>query len=202
MSDMKSRVLSRRGVALATLFLFLVLVISVPAMAQKAMTLSDQQIENIVRRSYQYVAMFNVIQKEVATNGLNKPNARTKLVDHTMKSIARPNNDTLYQTVVLDLRNEPVIVEYPAIDSKFAALETSGYAHYVDMPLLTARGDFKKPVKLLFYTDRTKGYRGEKIKGVDRIIRVDGDFFSRSCGRCRTRAIRNAWRGSSKRCKT
>lgn len=39
------------------------------------------------------------------------------------------------------------------------------------MPLLTAKGDFKKATKLLFYTDRTKGYRGEKIKGVDRIIK-------------------------------
>jgi hypothetical protein len=156
---------------------FLAVVISTPAMAQKAISLSDQQVENIVRRSYQYVAMFNVIQKEVATKGLNKSFANTELLDHTMKGIARPNNDTLYQMIVLDLRNEPVIVEYPAIDSKFVALETSGYAHYCDMPLLTAKGDFKKPVKLLFYTDRTKGYRGEKIKGVDRIIKADGDFF-------------------------
>jgi hypothetical protein len=32
-------------------------------MAQKAIKLSDQEVENLVRRSYQYVAMFNVIQK-------------------------------------------------------------------------------------------------------------------------------------------
>jgi len=158
---------------------FLAIVISTPAMAQKAISLSDQQVENIVRRSYQYVAMYNVIQKTVAieTQGFNKPIAKTKLLDHTTKSIARPNNDTLYQIIVLDLRNEPVIVEYPAIDSKFVALETSGYAHYCDMPLLTANGDFKKPTKVLFYTDRTKGYRGEKIKGIDRIIKADDDFF-------------------------
>jgi hypothetical protein len=142
-----------------------------------AVTLSDEEVENILRRSYQYVAMFNVIQKEVATNGLNKSVANTELLDHTMKGIARPNNDTLYQTIVLDLRNEPIIVEYPAIDSKFVALETSGYNHYCDMPLLSAKGDFKKPTKALFYTDRTKGYRGEKIKGVDRVMKVDGDFF-------------------------
>ena len=148
-----------------------------PVLAQKVMSLSDRQVENIVRRSYQYVAMYNVIQKEVATTGLNKSVANTELLDHTMKGIARPNNDTLYQMITLDLRNEPVIVEYPAIDSKFVALETSGYAHYCDMPLLSAKGGFKKPIKVLFYTDRTKGYRGEKIKGVDRIIKADGDFF-------------------------
>lgn len=145
--------------------------------AKKTVTLGDQQVENIVRRSYQYVAMYNVIQKTMATDGLNKPNAKTVLLDHTMKDIARPNNDTLYLTSVLDLRNEPVIVEYPAIDSKFVALETSGYAHYCEMPLLTAKGDFKKPTKVLFYTDRTKGYKGEKTKGIDLIIKADGDFF-------------------------
>jgi hypothetical protein len=162
----------------AFVVLFLALVFPVPAIAQNAITLSDQQVKNIVRRSYQYVAMFNVIQKEVATKGLNKSFANTELLDHTMKGIARPNNDTLYQTIVLDLRNEPVIVEFPAIDSKFVALETSGYAHYCDMPLLTAKGDFKKPTTVLFYMDRTKGYRGEKIKGIDRIIKADGDVFS------------------------
>ena len=153
--------------------------VSVPALAQKAIALSDQQVENIVRRSYQYVAMYNVIQKIVETDihGFNKPLAKTELLDHTVKAIARPNNDTLYQMIALDLRNEPVIVEYPAIDSKFVALETSGYAHYCEMPLLSAKGDFKKPTKVLFYTDRTKGYGGEKTKGVDRVIKADGDFF-------------------------
>jgi len=144
-------------------------------MAQDVVALSDQQVENIVRRSYQYVAMFNVIQKMVATTtrNFNKPLAKTELLDHTVKSIARPNNDTLYQMVALDLRNEPMIVEYPAIDSKFVALETSSYAHYCDMPLLRSEGNFKKPTKVLFYTDRTKGYRGEKVKGIDRVFKAD-----------------------------
>jgi len=31
--------------------------------AQKSVKLSDEQIENIVKRSYQYVAMYNVNQK-------------------------------------------------------------------------------------------------------------------------------------------
>ena len=55
----------------------------------------------------------------------------TVLADHTVKSIARPNNDTLYQGAVLDLRHDPVIIKFPAIDSKFVSLETSGYDHYV-----------------------------------------------------------------------
>jgi hypothetical protein len=147
-------------------------------------SLSREQVENIVRRSYQYVAMYNVNQKfalDPASGGMymggfNKPVAMTLLVDHTVKSIARPNNDTLYQGAVLDLRHDAVIIKFPAIDSKFVSLETSGYDHYVGIPLATSKGDFKQPVNLLFYTDRTDGYQGQPIKGVDRIVKADGDF--------------------------
>jgi hypothetical protein len=153
--------------------------------AEKSVKLSDAQVEDIVRRSYQYVAMYNVIQKMalesrpggMSMDGFNKPAAMTTLVDHTVKLIARPNNDTLYQGVVLDLRQDAVIVEYPLIDSKYVCLQISSYDHYTSIPLATSEGDFKKPTKILFYTDRTKGYQGQPVKGVDRIIKVDGDFL-------------------------
>ncbi len=155
-----------------------------PATAKKAIALSDEQVENIVRRSYQYVAMFNVIQKfalepsgALSMSGFNIPAANTALADHTMRTIARPNNDTLYQGAILDLRLDPVIIEFPAIDSKFVALQISGYDHYPAVPLATSNGDFKKPTKMLFYTDRTEGYQGQNIKGVDHIEKVDGDFI-------------------------
>jgi hypothetical protein len=128
--------------------------------------------------------MYNVIQKfaldpasaSLFMDGFNKTVAATELADHNLKSVARPNNDTLYQGAVLDLRLDPVIVEYPAIDSKYVVLETSGYDHYVGVPLASTNGDFKKPTKILFYTDRTEGYHGQKINGVDQIVKVDGDI--------------------------
>jgi hypothetical protein len=141
-----------KSIAVSLIALFLAAGFVTPATAQKAIELSDAQIENIVRRSYQYVAMYNVIQKfalDPASGGLfmdgfNKPKASTTLADHNMRSIARPNNDTLYQGAVLDLRLDPVIIEFPAIDSKYVVLETSGYDHYVGVPLATTKGDFKK----------------------------------------------------------
>ncbi len=174
-----------KGIRLWLIGLFLALGFSTTPMAQKAIKLSDQEVENLVRRSYQYVAMFNVIQKfaldlasdRMFTDGFNKPKASTALADHNMKSIARPNNDTLYQIAVLDLRLDPVIIEFPVIDSKYVALQTSGYDHYPDVPLATSKGDFKIPTKVLFYTDRTEGYHGQEIKGVDRIVKADGDYF-------------------------
>ncbi len=69
-----------------------------------------------------------------------------------------------------------MVVHYPAFDSKFVCLETSAYDHYCGVPLTTTRGDFEKPTKLLFYSARTKGYSGQPVEGVDRIIEMSGDF--------------------------
>ena len=145
--------------------------------------LTDGEIENIVRRSYQYVAMYNVINKnamfygsQTGTDGWNLSVADTALKDHTYQAIARPNNDTLYAGLMLDLRNEPIIVEYPAFDSTYVSLETSAYDHFVDIPLSTSKGDFEEPTRLLYYTARTPGYSGETVEGVDMVMEMTGDF--------------------------
>ncbi len=121
-----------KGIRVWFIALFLAFGFSTTAMAQQAIKLSDQEVENLVRRSYQYVAMFNVIQKfalDPASGGLfmdgfNKPKASTALADHTMTSISRPNNDTLYQGAVQDLRLDPKIIEFPVINSKNVSLQT------------------------------------------------------------------------------
>jgi hypothetical protein len=72
-----------------------------------------------VKRSYQYVAMHDVNNKFAKTQGgWNKCAADTKLKDHTMKEITRPNNDAPYIARLLDLRTEPSILEMLAFDSK------------------------------------------------------------------------------------
>ena len=42
----------------------------------------------------------------------------------------------------------------------------------------TRQGDFKKPEKMLIYSARTGGYKGEKVKGVERNFEATGDFVS------------------------
>ena len=92
--------------------------------------LSDDEIENLVRRTYPYVAMYNVITKAAMMEenptraDWNGTFAATSLQDHTARAIARPDNDTLYSSTIMDLRAEPVIVSYPAFDSTFVCLET------------------------------------------------------------------------------
>lgn len=155
------------------------------AQEPQVIELSEAQVENIVRRSYQYVAMYNVINKfaldnsnPMYTGGWNRLQVNTELADHTLKVIARPNNDTLYMGVGLDLRAEPVIVTVPAIDSKYVSLMTSGYDHYVNIPMSTRLGDFSAPSRILFYTERTQGYSGEPVPGVDKIVEMTGDFVT------------------------
>jgi hypothetical protein len=141
--------------------------------------LTDEQIKDIVRRSYQYVAMYNVNNKFAMKNsGWNKCVADTQLKDETTREIARPNNDTLYISCMLDLRQDPVILVIPAFDSKYASLMATGYDHYVNVPMSVTKGDFGKPEQVLFYTSRTEGFDGGKVEGVDRNIEMTGDFVS------------------------
>lgn len=165
-------------------FLAEVLIMATTAVLSTATTLpandlTDEQVENLVRRSYQYVAMYNVNNKcaDDQVKGWNKYQADTQLKDHTLKVIARPNNDTLYVVAMLDVRKEPVILEIPAFDSEYISLLVSGYDHYVDMPLSTRQGDFKKPERILFYSSRTEGYDGEPVDGVDKVFECTGDFI-------------------------
>jgi hypothetical protein len=144
-----------------------------------APALSDAEVENIVERSYQYVAMYNVNNKFAENyTGWNTAFADTELKDHTFREIARPNNDTLYIGCQLDLRKDPMILDMPAFDSKYVSLMACAYDHYVNIPMSTRLGDFKKPERILFYTARTEGYKGEPIEGIDRIFEATGDFIN------------------------
>jgi hypothetical protein len=141
--------------------------------------MSEADIYDLVRRSYQYVAMYNVNNKfAMKQGGWNTVDADTQLKDHTMREIARPNNDTLYISALLDLRKDPVILEMPAFDSDYVSLMVTGYDHHVNIPMATRLGDFGKPEKILFYTERTEGYDGEPVEGVDRVFEASGDFIS------------------------
>jgi hypothetical protein len=144
-----------------------------------AKPLTDAEVENIVRRSYQYVAMYNVNNKFALKNGgWNICDVDTVLKDHTMREIARPNNDTLYISCLLDLRNEPLILEMPEFDSDYVSLMVTGYDHYVNIPMATRLGDFDQPETMLLYSARTEGYQGEPVAGVDRVFEATGDFVS------------------------
>ncbi len=141
--------------------------------------LSDEEIDNIVKRSYQYVALYNVNNKfALSQGGWNTLKANTELVDHTAKEIARPNNDSFYTIIMLDLRKDAYVVDFPKFDSKYISLMVTAYDHYVNVPKSTRKGDFRKAEKILFYSNRTELYNGQPVEGVDNTFEANGDFIS------------------------
>ncbi len=157
----------------------------VSAQSGESLDLTDAQMEELVRRSYQYVAMFNVNNKfaldpdnPMSTGGYNRVFANTDLADHTLQVIARPNNDTLYVAALIDVTEEPVVMKLPAFDSTYVSLMVTGYDHYVNIPLSTTKGDFDAPAVILFYSERTPDYAGEPVEGVDLVMETTGDFVS------------------------
>jgi hypothetical protein len=156
-----------------------------PAQAAEPAELTDAQMEELVQRSYQYVAMYNVNNKfaldtdnPLCTKGYNRVSASTTLADHTLQAIARPNNDTLYVPAMVDVTEEPIVMVMPAFDSKYVSLMVTAYDHYVNIPMSTGDGDFGKPSTILFYSERTPDYDGSPVEGVDKVFEVSGDFVS------------------------
>ena len=157
--------------------------LSSPAHPAPAVELSDADAQNVVRRSLQYVALYDTLlnftfnkKNPFASGDWNKTHYPQGLMDASVRAIPRPNNDTLYVLSLMDLRQDPVVIHYPAFSSRFVSLETSSMDHYVNMPLATSKGDFKKPTTFLYYSAHTEGYKGEPVKGVDKIMELSGDF--------------------------
>ena len=150
-----------------------------PSPPAAAPDLTQEQVDNIVYRSYPYVAMYNVNNKfAIKQGGWDTCDADTELKDHTMREIARPNNDTLYIGCMLDLRNDAIVLMIPAFESDYASLMVTGYDHHVNIPLASRRGDFGKPEKMLLFSARTRNYDGGQVEGIDHVFEATGDFIS------------------------
>ncbi|WP_224483357.1 DUF1214 domain-containing protein [Robertkochia aurantiaca] len=156
------------------------LLLLLPGYSQTDQQITDQQVEEIVKHSYQYVAMYNVNNKSAIQNGgWNTIAIDTTLKDHTLKLIARPNNDSFYIICALNLQQEAAVIEMPAFDSKYVSLMVTGYDHYVNIPLSTRQNNFKEPEKILLYSERSPDYqKGTKIEGIDHYFEASGDFVT------------------------
>lgn len=67
--------------------------------------------------------MFNVNNKSaMRQGGWNTCEADTQLKEHSVREIARSNNDIRYIACMLDLRDNTVILDIPAFDSKYVSL--------------------------------------------------------------------------------
>ena len=97
-----------KRIKVSLLALFLVF-FSTVASTQKFVGLIDQQLENRFQRSYQYVAMYDVIQKFVLEppssaifmDGFNKSVALTELDNHHVRNIALKLTKVLFYFIVV-----------------------------------------------------------------------------------------------------
>lgn len=73
--------------------------------------------------------MFNVNIKfaldadnPLSSVGSNRVKANTVPADHAVQAMARPNNDTLCMVAMVDVSEEPIVMEMPAFDSTYVSL--------------------------------------------------------------------------------
>jgi hypothetical protein len=71
-----------------------------------------------------------------------------------------------------------MVLEMPAFDSQYVSLMITAYDHYVNVPMSTGLGDFRKPERMLLYSARTAGYDGQAVRDVTRVFEATGDFVS------------------------
>ncbi len=93
-------------------------------------------------------------------------------------AIVRPNNDTFYSIVWLDLRAEPMVISVPAIPDKryYAWQLIDMYTHNIDY-IGTRETGFEAGKYLIAGPE----WQGKKPEGVEKIIQTEGNFLVALC---------------------
>lgn len=103
----------------------------------------------------------------------NKLKNKAVLLGPEYTTIVRPNNDTFYSIIWLDLRSEPMVISVPAISDK-------RYYSFQLIDLYTHNFDYIGTRKTGFgagsYVIAGPGWNGKKPKGVDKIIQTECNF--------------------------
>lgn len=103
----------------------------------------------------------------------NKLKNKAVLLGPEFTTIVRPNNDTFYSTVWLDLRSEPMVISVPDI-------EDNRYYSFQLIDLYTHNFDYIGTRKTGFgagsYVIAGPGWNGEKPKGIEKVIKTECNF--------------------------
>lgn len=96
----------------------------------------------------------------------------TVLLGPEFKDVVRPNNDTLYSTVWLDLRAEPLVISVPEIKDRYYSFQlvdmyTYNLAYIGTRTTGTAAGS---------YLVAGPAWTGDKPAGVAAVFRTEGNF--------------------------
>ncbi|MCK4749590.1 MAG: DUF1254 domain-containing protein, partial [Bacteroidales bacterium] len=115
----------------------------------------------IYEKSPAYEAPFNTLKNKAI------------LLGPEYTTIVRPNNDTFYSIVWLDLRGEPMVISVPAItDNRYYSFQLIDlYTHNFDY-IGTRKTGFGAGDYLLAGPD----WKGETPEGVEKVIYTEGNF--------------------------
>jgi len=139
------------------------------AIAEEAYIYAFPMLDN-----YKMLFVQAVWEKSLAFEApFNKLKNKTVLLGPEYTTIVRPNNDTFYSIVWLDLRSEPMVISVPAITDK-------RYYSFQLIDLYTHNFDYIGTRKTGFgagsYVLAGPEWNGEKPEGVDKIIKTEGNF--------------------------
>ena len=159
---------------------------SEPKLASKETPLTTKEITSITKEAYiyaypmieSYKLMFaGAIWKEspIYDGTFNTLNHKAVLLGPEYTAIVRPNNDTFYSSVWLDLRAEPMVISVPAIsDSRYYSWQLIDlFSHNVDYIGTRATG-FKAGKYLI----AGPNWSGQKPKGITKIIQTDVNILA------------------------
>jgi hypothetical protein len=104
--------------------------------------------------------------------GFNHLQNNTNLAGPNAKVVVRPNNDTLYSVVWLDLRAEPIVISVPEITSRYYSFQ------FVDMYTFNLGyiGTRTTGTGAGRYLLAGPGWKGSVPAGIDTVFRSEGDF--------------------------
>ena len=102
--------------------------------AEEKTNLTDEQIIRTLRDAYEFgfplIVMYTT--QQVGTNvdkiynhgriaaPINQMSSATQFPDDKFRDVVRPNNDTYYSTAFLDLKNEPMVLQIPNTNGRYA----------------------------------------------------------------------------------
>ena len=151
-----------------------------------AATMTNQELKSITKEAYiyaypmldNYKMMFAtaIWEKSPAFDApFNQMKNKAVLLGPEYTTIVRPNNDTFYSTLWLDLRAEPMVLSVPAIsDNRYYAWQLIDlYTHNVDYIGTRATG-FKMGKYLLAGPD----WSGKKPEGIVKVIQIETNLLA------------------------
>jgi hypothetical protein len=145
---------------------------------EQKIKLTGEQIRVIAKESYIYAFPMLEFYRIEYLNGVllqqfNKMVHFRDLKTCNDKAVVRPNNDTLYTIIHLDLRAEPYILEVPAVTDRYYSFQLIDV--YTHVPyFIGTRATGTGPGKYLIAGPH---WPGRTVAGVAQIFRVESDFI-------------------------